>query len=94
VHPVLLAALARWESQELERLLRLLETLLVRYQLIGGGRTGRLEISCAGLASSVYAGTVGVASADPTLTRGRPPYPERGQPPKLRMTRRGSGGGT
>ncbi len=53
-HPVLLAALARWDVREVERLLRLLEVVIVRYQLIGGGRTGRLEIGCAGLAAAIY----------------------------------------
>lgn len=57
-HPVLLAALARWEVREIERLLRLLEVVIVRYQLIGGGRTGRLEIGCAGLAVAIYSGEV------------------------------------
>ncbi|MDP9457655.1 MAG: HNH endonuclease family protein, partial [Actinomycetota bacterium] len=37
-----------------ERLLRLLEILIVRYQLVGGGRTGRLEISCARLAHRIF----------------------------------------
>jgi ASC-1-like (ASCH) protein len=53
-HPVLLSALDKFESRELERLLHLLEVLIVRYQLIGGGRTGRLEISCANLAVKIY----------------------------------------
>lgn len=57
-HPVLLAALAKWETREIERLLRLLEVVIVRYQLIGGGRTGRLEIGSAGLAASIYSGKV------------------------------------
>jgi hypothetical protein len=57
-HPVLLSALAKWEAREVERLLKLLEVIIVRYQLIGGGRTGRLEISCAGLASAIYSGNV------------------------------------
>ena len=56
VHPILLSALAKFNQQETERLLRLLEVLIVRYQLIGGGRTGRLEISCAKLANDIYKG--------------------------------------
>jgi hypothetical protein len=55
VHPVILSALDRFPGHELNRILRLLEVLIVRYQLIGGGRTGRLEISCASLAKQVYA---------------------------------------
>jgi Protein of unknown function DUF262/Protein of unknown function (DUF1524) len=54
VHPVLLAALKRFDVPEVERLLRLLETVIVRYQLIGGGRTGKLEIECARLAQAIY----------------------------------------
>jgi hypothetical protein len=57
-HPVLLAALTKWDRPEVERLLRLLETVIVRYQLIGGGRTGRLEIGCAVLAAAIYSGKV------------------------------------
>ncbi len=57
-HPVLLAALAKWQPRDVERLLRLLEVVIVRYQLIGGGRTGRLEIGCAGLAADIYSGKI------------------------------------
>jgi len=62
VHPVLLAALARFGKREVERLLHLLEVLIVRYQLIGGGRTGRLEISCAALAAAIYSRQVTAAT--------------------------------
>jgi uncharacterized protein DUF1524 len=57
-HPVLLAALQKFDPHELERLLRLLETIIVRYQLIGGGRTGQLEIVCAGLAKAIFTGEI------------------------------------
>jgi hypothetical protein len=60
-HPVLLAALAKWEKPQIERLLRLMEVVIVRYQLIGGGRTGRLEIGCAALAAGIYAGKIKTA---------------------------------
>jgi hypothetical protein len=63
VHPILLAALVRLAPREMERLLHLLEVLIVRYQLIGGGRTGRLEISCAGLAVAIYNRSVTTAAA-------------------------------
>ena len=53
-HPVLLAALRRFDASEMERLLRLLEAIIVRYQLIAGGRTGKLEIECARLAEAIY----------------------------------------
>jgi hypothetical protein len=58
MHPVLLAALVRWDPREIERLLRLLEVIIVRYQLIGGGRTGKLEIGCARLAVAIYSDKV------------------------------------
>ncbi len=56
VHPVLLSALVKFTNREQERLLRLLEVLIVRYQLIGGGRTGRLEITCSSLAGKIWHG--------------------------------------
>jgi hypothetical protein len=62
-HPVLLSALNRFQPRELERLLHLLEVLIVRYQLIGGGRTGRLEISCANLAVRIYNEEIKTATA-------------------------------
>jgi hypothetical protein len=58
VHPILLSALMKFPIDELERLLRLLEVLIVRYQLIGGGRTGRLEITSASLANQIWEGKV------------------------------------
>jgi hypothetical protein len=58
---VLLAALAKWEKPQLERLLRLMEVVIVRYQVIGGGRTGRLEIGCATLAAGIYSGKIKTA---------------------------------
>jgi hypothetical protein len=69
VHPVLLSALGRLENREIERLLRLLEVMIVRYQLIGGGRTGRLEINCARLAHRIYQGDCPTATEAATLLR-------------------------
>ena len=63
VHPVILAALNKFDVNEVDRLLRLLEVLIVRYQLVGGERTGRLEISCARLAKSIFDGKIKTASA-------------------------------
>jgi hypothetical protein len=60
--PVLLSGLAKFDKREFERLARFLEVLIVRYQLIGGGRTGSLEIACARLAKMIYRGEVGDAS--------------------------------
>lgn len=62
VHPVMLSALDKFPDREVERLMRLLEVLIVRYQLVGGGRTGRLEISCARLASRIYDGDCNTAT--------------------------------
>ena len=42
--------------------MHLLEVMIVRYQLIGGGRTGKLEISCARLAHQIYCKKVTTAS--------------------------------
>ena len=61
-HPVMLAALKKFEPSEMEKLLRLLETIIVRYQLIGGGRTGKLEIECARLAEAIYSGKISDAN--------------------------------
>ncbi len=61
-HPIILAALERFRGNEFERLLRLLETVIVRYQLIGGERTGRLEIQCARTAKDIFDGTISTAA--------------------------------
>lgn len=61
-HPVILGGLARFDQREFERLVRLLEVLIVRFQLIGGGRTGRLEFACAKLAHQIYSRDVTTAS--------------------------------
>lgn len=55
-HAVLLSAVERFQGEGLKRLLWLLEVLIVRYQLIGGGRTGDLEIACARLAHRIFQG--------------------------------------
>jgi hypothetical protein len=69
VHPILLSALAKFNQHEIERLLRLLEVLIVRYQLVGGGRTGRLEISCARLANEIFKGRCKSAAQAFTLLK-------------------------
>lgn len=53
-HPVILSALEKFGQREIQRLLRLVEVLIVRYQLICGRRTGRLEIACAKLAKDIF----------------------------------------
>ncbi len=62
IHPVVLAALNRFTVHETERLLRLLEVLLVRYQLIGGERTGILEIACARVAKMIHEKKIATAT--------------------------------
>jgi uncharacterized protein DUF262/uncharacterized protein DUF1524 len=52
VHPILLAALPTFDQREMERLLRLLEVIAVRYQLVARGRPGRIE-SLGGRAAKV-----------------------------------------
>jgi hypothetical protein len=62
-YPIILAALNnRFTALEFERLLRLLEVVIVRYQLIGGERTGRIEIQCAKTAKEISDGTVKTAA--------------------------------
>jgi hypothetical protein len=54
VRPVLLSAIKCFDVTEFERLLRLLEVVTVRWQLIGGERTGAIEIQCARLAHLIF----------------------------------------
>jgi hypothetical protein len=61
IRPVLLSAIQCFESTEFERLLRLLEVVIVRWQLIGGERTGALEIQCARLAHLIFQRKIGTA---------------------------------
>lgn len=62
IHPVMLAALNKFTPHEVERLLHLLEVLIVRYQLVGGERTGTLEISLARLAKMIFDTKITTAS--------------------------------
>ena len=54
--PVMLAALETFDTNEMERLLNHLIILTVRYQTIGKGRTGLLEIASARVAKGVFNG--------------------------------------
>ena len=56
VRPIILASLFRYTPKKIERLLNHLVTLIVRYQTVGGGRTGRLEQHCTSIAPKVYNG--------------------------------------
>lgn len=55
-HPVILAALKKFDRNKMEKLLGRLVTLIVRYQLVGRGRTGRLEIKCTSIAPKIFNG--------------------------------------
>jgi hypothetical protein len=63
VRPVILAAIKKFPINEMERLLRLLEVVSVRWQLIGEERTGTLEIQSARLAELIWNGTVTTGTA-------------------------------
>lgn len=63
LHPVLLAALVKFEHREMVRLLRLLEVLAVRYQLVARGRPGRIESLGARAAKAISDGVIATASA-------------------------------
>lgn len=56
VRPILLSALFKLPTQKMERLLSWLVTLIVRYQTVGGGRTGRLEQQCTSVAPKIFSG--------------------------------------
>lgn len=56
VRPILLSALIKLDQHKIERLLYWLVTLIVRYQTVGGGRTGRLEQHCTSVAPRVFSG--------------------------------------
>ncbi len=62
-HPILLAAIAKWPQTEIEKLLGSLVKIILRYQLIGRGRTGKLEIQSASIAQSIYSGQYRSAKA-------------------------------
>lgn len=55
LHPIMLAMLEKkFSFQDCEKILRILETVLVRYQLIGKGRANKLEQTGAKLALKIY----------------------------------------
>jgi hypothetical protein len=62
VKPVILSALKKFDQHEFGRLLKLLETIIVRWQLIGEERTGAIEIQCARLAHLIWTQKVKRAS--------------------------------
>ena len=54
VRPVILAAINRFSVTEFQKLVWLLEVITVRWQVIGGRRTGAIEIGCARLAERIW----------------------------------------
>jgi hypothetical protein len=56
VRPVILSAMKKLPPAEFEKLLRVLEVIIVRWQVVGEGRTGTIERSCARLAESIWNG--------------------------------------
>ena len=63
MHPVMLAALEKFDRRESERLFRLLEVIAVRYQLVARGRPGRIESLCGRVAKAISDGKIITASA-------------------------------
>ena len=61
-HPVILSALNSFDPKETVKLLDLLEVVIVRYLLIGGGNTGRFETTCAILARKIHAKEIKTAA--------------------------------
>lgn len=53
-HPILLSAIAIFRPDQVEKLLKHLVTLIIRYQLICRGRTGRLETLSASVAEGIF----------------------------------------
>ena len=54
LYPLILAAMERFNPQELGRLLRLIEVIGVRYQLVARGRPGRMESLGAQIAKKIF----------------------------------------
>ena len=55
-HPILLAAIEKFKPEEVEKLLKYLVILILRYQLVGRGRTGKLEIQSALVSEGISSG--------------------------------------
>jgi hypothetical protein len=76
-HPVMLAGLKHFTPHEMERLLRLLEILIVRYIVVGGGNPGRFETTCAIVARKIFA--EGLTTAGQAMQEFRTVYPTDAQ---------------
>jgi hypothetical protein len=67
VRPVVLSALKRFDARETERLIWLLQVIIVRWQIISEGRPGIIEKACARLAHSIWKNEVTTASQALTI---------------------------
>jgi hypothetical protein len=61
--PIVMSALRKFDREQMEKLLHYLICLIIRYQLIGGGRTGRLELTIAKIAPSIATGALKTPAA-------------------------------
>ena len=61
--PIVMSALRKFDSEQMEKLLHYLTCLIVRYQLVGGGRTGRLELVIAKVAPAISSGVLKTPAA-------------------------------
>jgi Protein of unknown function (DUF1524) len=57
-HLGILSGLKKLDNKDFERLLWILEVVIVRWQVIGAGRTGTIERQCARLAQLIWDGKV------------------------------------
>lgn len=62
-HPILLSAIEKFSATDVEKLTSHLVTVILRYQLVGRGRTGKLEIQSAAIASNIWSGKLKSAHA-------------------------------
>jgi Protein of unknown function (DUF1524) len=62
LYPIILAALDKFSVPEMEKLLRLLEVIAVRYQLVTRGRPGRIESLGGRAAREIWAGKISRAN--------------------------------
>jgi len=58
VRPAILSGLKKLDAKDFVRLLWILEVIIVRWQVIGAGRTGTIERQCARLAELIWNGKV------------------------------------
>lgn len=58
VRPAILSGLKKLTPEEFEKVLRLLEVVVVRWQVVGEGRTGTIERTSARLAEQIWTGKV------------------------------------